>query len=70
VPKANALIRQVPFDKDDLEWFATTYPGSSVNWVLNMLFKEFRRVHSATPTDYAAIGARELKKQLEDGGSE
>ncbi len=66
--RANTLRRYVDLDKEDVAWYSETYPDGTFNWLVNMLLKEFRRAHSATPQDYATIGARELKKQLEDGG--
>lgn len=69
VSKLNTLKRYVDIDKDDVLWFEETYPKGSFNWLFNMLLKEFRRAHSATPQDYALIGSRELKKQLEEGGT-
>jgi hypothetical protein len=63
------INRTIQLDEDDANWFNETYPKGSFNWLFNMLLKEFRRVHSTTPQDYAAIGARELKKRLEDNGT-
>lgn len=67
--KANTLRRYVDLDPDDVRWYNETYPDGSFNWLFGMLMKEFRRVHSTTPQDYALIGAREIKKRLEEGGA-
>lgn len=58
--------RQVKLDDEDVNWYNSTYPGGSLTWVLGLMLKEFRKAHSLTPADYAAIGAKELRKQLEE----
>lgn len=64
--RANTVRRNIDIDKEDADWYASVYPEGTYNWVINLLFKEFRKAHSITPADYAAIGAKELKKQLEE----
>lgn len=54
----------ITVDKEDIEWFKSTYPADSQSWLFTMLLKEFKRAHNMTPSDYAAIGARELKKGI------
>lgn len=57
--RVNALV-----DKEDMDWFKQTYPADSHSWLFTMLLKEFRKIHSMTPADYAAIGAKELRKAV------
>lgn len=65
--RVNTVRRNIDLDKDDVDWYAQIYPEGSYNWVFNLLFKEFRKAHSITPADYAAIGARELQKKITEG---
>jgi hypothetical protein len=66
---ARTVNRHVTLDSDDVNWFNDTYPEGTFGWLFTMLLKEFRKAHTITPQDYAAIGARELKKRLEEGES-
>lgn len=50
---------------DDLEWFSKNYPSGSLNWTIQLLFSEFRRVHEYSPKELAAIGAAALKAKLD-----
>jgi len=54
-------------DRDDSEWLHNTYPSASYSWVFTMLLKKFREVHTATPQDYATIGAIALRKDIANG---
>lgn len=64
---AKTVDRNVSLDEDDVSWFNETYPKGQFGWLFNLLLKEFRRAHTITPQDYAAIGARELQKKLQEG---
>lgn len=64
--KHSVLKTTIELDASDVEWFRQTYPFGSLNGVLGLLLKQFREVHALTPTDYATIGAVELKKILEE----
>ncbi len=61
--RGSALIK-VEVDKEDIEWYHSTYPSGTYSWLFTMLLKEFRKVHHNTPGDLAAIGAAELKKAM------
>ena len=56
----------VDLDRDDVQWLDSTYPGVSYSALLTMLLKKFREAHTATPSDYAKLGAEELKRMLEE----
>lgn len=47
-------------------WFEETYSGASLSWVLSLLATEFKNAHSITPQELAAIGAKELKRRVEE----
>ena len=66
---SGTVDRHVAIDEDNVKWFNETYPKGSFGWLFNMLLTEFRKAHSMTPQDYGAIGARELKKKLEENGT-
>ena len=56
----------VSLPSETVAWFEETYQGASLSWVLGLLLSEFQRVHSLTPSDYAALGAAALKRKIED----
>lgn len=64
MPQLNQVRLHIYVDKEDIEWFKSTYPADSHSWLFTMLLKEFKRAHNMSPADYAAIGARELKKGI------
>ena len=66
---SKTVDRHVSIDADDANWFNETYPKGTFGWLFSMLLKEFRRAHTMTPQDYGAIGARELKRKLEENGT-
>lgn len=53
-------------DGDLVTWFRDNYPKGSLTWVVENLMTEFKKAHAATPLDYAVIGARELKKRIDE----
>jgi hypothetical protein len=57
----------IELEATNVQWFRETYPFGSMNGLLNLLLQKFREVHAITPSDYATIGAKELKKLLEEG---
>lgn len=65
-----ATVRKmVELNSEDVSWFNTAYQGAHLSWVLSMLMGEFRKAHSLTPADYAAIGAKQLQGQIADGAT-
>ncbi len=43
-----------------------TYPGVKLASVVDMLLEQFMKVHYVEPLDFAAMGAKELKRLLEE----
>ncbi len=68
--KENIIRKTVELRKEDVDWFDETYSGvtnnASLSWVLSLMLEHFREVHEHTPSDYAKMGAEELKKRLGD----
>lgn len=58
--------RMVSLPTETVAWFEETYQGASLSWALGLLLEEFKRVHSLTPVDYAALGAAALKRKIEE----
>ncbi len=66
---SGTIDKYVSIDEENAKWFNETYPKGSFGWLFNMLLAEFRQAHTMTPQDYGAIGARTLKKKLEENGT-
>jgi len=68
--KPDIIRKTVELRKEDVDWFEETYSGvtnnASISWVLSLMLEHFREVHEHSPTDYARMGAEELKRRLED----
>lgn len=66
---ANELTTRkwIELNNVDVDWFNEHYTGSHLNWILSLLLEEFRKSHSLTPTDYAAIAAKSLEEKIADG---
>lgn len=60
------ISREVQLDKEDVDWFKTTYPKGSLSWLFTIALKEFRAAHTTSPTDYVRVGAAELKSLISD----
>ena len=52
------IIKRVTLSRDNLVWLRQTYPDGSLSWTLDMLLRQFRKVHTLRPKDYAELGAR------------
>ena len=57
--------KAVFLNSTDLDWFEKQYEGASLSWVLSLLLEKFRLAHVNTPTNYAELGAKALKEELE-----
>ena len=68
--KPNIIRKTVELRQEDVTWFEDTYAGvtnnASLSWVLYLMLEHFREVHEHSPSDYARMGAEELKRRLED----
>ncbi len=64
--RKNTVRKFIELDREDAEWFNSTYPNGQFSWILTMLLKKFREAHATTPEQYATAGAKELKKLLEE----
>jgi hypothetical protein len=60
------IKREVKLDKEDVDWFETTYPHASFSWMFTLTLKEFRALHTKTPADYVKLGAAELKRIIDE----
>ena len=49
-----------------VKWLEDTYPGVKLASVVDMLLEQFMKAHYIEPLDFAAIGAKELKRLLEE----
>ncbi len=56
----------IELPSSEVDWFTEAYGGSSLSWVLSALLTEFKKVHTMDPKDYAEIGAREVKRRIEE----
>lgn len=63
------IRKVVELNTEDTNWFQEAYEGAHLSWVLTMLLKEFRKSHALAPADYAAIAAKSLYGQIEDGAT-
>jgi hypothetical protein len=59
------IRKWVTLPREEIAWLERTYPGASLSQTLAMLLISFRECHAITPEDYAAIGARELRRSIE-----
>lgn len=55
-------------DEDNLKWFEENFPGNSFSWLFSMMLAKFREAceDGKTPADLALLGAKELKKEIDD----
>jgi hypothetical protein len=58
--------KKVELSKDNVEWFETHYPKASFSWVLDLLMTAFREAQTLTPTDYAAIAAAQINRDIKE----
>lgn len=58
--------RRLLLSEKNLAWVEEVYPGVRLNLLVDMLLDKFREVHFMKPEDLALLGARELKKFLEE----
>ena len=59
--------RRLQLSDKNLAWVEETYPGVRLNLLVDMLLEKFREVHHMKPEDFALLGARTLKREMEDG---
>ena len=55
-------------NEDDVKWFNANFPDGSFSWLFTMLLSKFREAceDGKTPSDLALIGAKELRKELDE----
>ena len=55
-------------NEDDVQWFINNFPSGSFSWLFTMLLSKFREAceEGKTPADLALIGAKELRKELDE----
>ena len=63
---AELVKKTTDYNKELINWFEVTYPGTSFTWVANKLLESFKLAHEENPIDYFAIGAQYLKKEIDD----
>ena len=53
---------------DDVQWFINNFPSGSFSWLFTMLLSKFREAceEGKTPADLALLGAKELRKELDE----
>lgn len=50
----------------EVDWFAETYGGSSLSWILSALLTEFKKAHVMNPQEYSTLAATEVKRRIEE----
>lgn len=64
---SSKIKKHIDLDKDDVDWYQTTFPKSSLSHLLTMLLKHYRGVVEAEPSTYAEIAIKHLQEDLESG---
>lgn len=61
------IKRVILNNKEDVEWFESTYPNGSYSWLFTMLLSKFREASEkhGTPQDLAILGAESLKEEID-----
>jgi hypothetical protein len=57
--------RNVELSTANVEWFEGAY-GGSLSWVLDLLLGEFKAAHHINPQELAVIGAKVLKRKVDE----
>lgn len=59
----------VEFDTDDLDWFESTHPGSSLWWLMNSLLKSYRIYcdENLTPIEIVKKGVERFRAEQDAG---
>lgn len=68
--KLGKVRRFVDLPVEDVQWYESAYKPGTLSWLFSMLLKEFKKAHTYTPEQLAAIGAEEVKKLLLNGSVE
>jgi hypothetical protein len=58
--------RSVELSTANITWYESTYGGATLSWVVDLLLAEFKSAHHLEPKELAAIGARVLKRKIDE----
>lgn len=67
--QAKIVRKTVELPEEHVKWFYDTYGEigikPSLSWVLSLMLEEFRKAHTHSPAELAAIGAAALKDLID-----
>jgi hypothetical protein len=55
--------RGIVLNKDDVEWFESTFPHGSLSALLQRFLTKYREATTLTPDDYISIAIKALEEE-------
>ena len=61
----NSQKKNVELNKDNVDWFYSTFYGGSLTALLDELLSEFRALYDRPPKEYSTLAAKSMKEKLD-----
>lgn len=64
--RRNTVKRNIELNKDDVDWFYSTFFGGNLSGLMSELLSEFRSLYDKPPAYYLELAAKSLKEKIDE----